>query len=382
MVRFLLAALLILLVPGSALAATVAGDRTVVLTEAPVDNTYLVGTDVTVTVPLPADLVAAGTSLKVFAPVKGDVMLAGATINVAREVGGDLRAVGGSISIQDDVAGDLILGGGSVTVSGKAKDIRIAGGSVRVTDGSTGPVTIYGTDVFLSGAFAGDVTVVASNTVTLGEGTSIQGALKYNASQQAGIPESVTVLGGVEYTGASTYLPTIEEAKTFALAGTGVFLTVKFIAALVLTGLLAGLFPVFTEKLTQRVLRRRPGQVVLLALLGFGIFVATPVFILLLLVSFVGIGLAVLLGILYALLFVLAYVYAAVLVGALIAHFAFKRDIFTWRWALLGVLALQILDFIPYVGPIAVSVLSAAAAGTIALIAYRFAFKRLANDPL
>ncbi len=382
MVRFLTAALLLLLIPGSVLAATVAGDRTLVLTEAPIDNTYLVGTDVTVTVPLPADLTAAGTTLKVFSPVEGDVMLAGATINVAREVGGDLRALGGSISIQDDVTGDLVLGGGAITVSGKAKDIRIAGATVRVTDGSTGPVTIYGADVFISGEFAGDVHVVASNSFTIGEGTVIEGALKYNAPQQAAVPATAQINGGVEYTGSSTYLPTIEEAQTFALAGAGVFMLVKLIAALVLTGLLAGLFPLFTNRVADRVLGRRPGQFVLLALLGFGIFVAAPFLILLLLVSFVGIGLAFLLGVLYALLFMLAYVYAAVLAGAAIARFAFKRHTYSWRWALVGVLVLQVIDFIPYMGPIAVSVLSAAAAGAIAMLAYRFLFKRLADEPL
>lgn len=382
MVRSTLAALLLLLVPGISFAATVAGDTTLVLTEAPIDNTYLVGTDITVTVPLPADLVGGGTALKVFAPVAGDVLLAGATVNVAREVGGDLRALGGSISIQDDVAGDLILGGGAVTVSGKAKDIRIAGGTVRVTDGSTGPVTIYGADVFLSGDFAADVEVVSSNSISIGEGTLIRGTLKYNAPQEASIPESAQIDGGVEYTGRSAYLPTIEEARTFALAGAGVFVLVKLLSALVLAGLIAGLFPVLAHKVVERTLGVRPGKFTVLALLGFAVFVATPVFILLLTVSFVGIGLALVLAAGYALLFMLAYVYAGIIAGAALAKHVFKRSTFNWRHALLGVLVLHIVAAVPYVGNIVVAVLSAAAAGALMITLYRFAFKGLADEPL
>lgn len=382
MVRSLLAALLTFLIPSLVLAATVAGERTLVLNEAPIDNTYLVGTDVTVTAPLPADLVAGGTTLNVFAPVAGDVMLAGATINVAREVGGDLRAAAGSISIQDDVAGDLVLGGGAITVSGKANDIRIAGGTVRVTDGSMGPATIYGADVFLSGEFGGDVEVVSSNSVTIGEGTIIRGSLKYNAPQQAAIPASAVIEGGVEYTGRSAYLPTIEEAQTFALAGAGVFMLVKVIAMLVLVGLIAGLFPTFAERVVDRIRGKRPGKFILLALLGFGIFVAAPVLILLLLVSFVGIGVALILMALYALLFMLAYVYAAILLGALVAQLIFKRSVFTWRHALMGALVLQLIGMVPYIGGVLVAVLAAASAGSIVITVYRFSFTRLAEDPL
>ncbi len=367
--------LMLLLTPGAVSAATLASARTLVISEAPAENLYLAGTDITVTVPLPADLLALGGTLSLSAPVAGDALLGGGTVSVLHPVEGDVRAVGGQITVSAPITGDLMLAGGSVVASTTARDTRIIGGTVRLT-GSGGPVVIYGADVTLSGNFDGDVEIIASDRITLAEGTRIAGTFEYDAPQQAAIPASAEITGAVTYIGDSSYLPTIEQAKTFALAGASVLFVVKVIAVLILAGLFAGLFPVFSQRVADKALSRTPGRFALLGLLGFGMVFATPMLVLLLMVSFVGIGVAFFLGTAYILLLMLGYIYAGILAGAALSRGLMKRTQVTWKFALLGMLALYLISVVPVVGGLVSFVLFLVATGSIISILFHFAFTR------
>ncbi|MDQ1299493.1 MAG: hypothetical protein QG636_161 [Patescibacteria group bacterium] len=370
-----------LVLPASLSAATFVSARTLVVSESPLDNAYLAGTDVTVAAPLPGDLLAAGGTISIAATVVGDATVAGGTVSVTRPVEGDLRAAGAQVIVSAPVSGDLVLAGGTVTASSTATDTRIIGGAVRVT-GSGGKVVVYGAEVYLSGTFEGNVEVTASDRLTLLEGTVINGSLRYDAPQEVAIPASAAILNGVTYTGASSYLPTIEQAKTFAIAGASVFLLVRILAVLIAAALLAGLFPVFAQAVADRALSRSPGRFALLVLLGFGVVFATPVFIFILLVSFVGMGVGFLLLTLYLFLLMLGYLYAGVLAGAALGRGLLKREIVTWKLAILGMLVLYLTSIVPVVGGIILFILFFAATGTIVVLAHRFAFGRIQEDPI
>jgi hypothetical protein len=252
---------------------------------------------------------------------------------------------------------------------------------VKLLGGASGPVIIYGSDITLAGDFKGDVTIEASNSVTISDGTHIHGALRYNAPQQITTPASAVIDGGATYIGSSTFLPTSKEAHTFAIAGATILFIVHLLAVLVLAGLLAGLFPLFTERVAERTLATNSvGRFVLLALLGFGIFVATPVLIFILLVSFVGIGVAVGLIPLYALFVILAYVYAGILAGAALSRGLLKRYVITWKEAVLGMFVLYLIGIIPFIGLFVKFVLMMAAGGAIASLAFTFAFRRTQDE--
>lgn len=365
-----------LLVPLFASASTLETGRTLVLSNASTTNAYLAGTDITVVTPLAGDLLAAGATVMANASIAGDAMLAGGSVDIEKPVAGDVRVMGGKVTVNAPVAGDLILVGGTVIASSSAKDTRIAGGSVRLT-GAAGPVVIYGSDITLAGEFAGDVTVQASDRITIEDGTHIKGALHYNAPQEITVPPTALVDGGATYIGTSSFLPTTQEAKTFAVAGATILFIVHLFAVLILAGLLAGLFPIFTERVAERTIgAHSPRSFILLTLLGFGIMVATPVLLFLLMVSFVGIGVAFLLGALYALFLMLAYVYAGILAGAALAQGLFKRYVITWKEAVMGMFVLYLVGSIPVLGAFVKLVLIMAAGGAIAALAYAFAFRR------
>lgn len=366
--------------PSTAAAATYVNARTVVVAEPPEGNAYLAGTDVTVAVPLPKDVLAAGGTLTLAAPVEGDALLAGGTVTVERPVSGDVRAAGAHVIVSAPVSGDLAIAGGTVIASSTASDLRVIGGTVHVT-GSGGKAVIYGANITLAGTFAGDVEVIASDRFTLAEGTRVEGALRYDAPQQAEIPTSATIAGEVTYIGGSSYLPTVEQAKTFALAGASVFFVVRILAVVIAAALLAGLFPQFTQAVADRVLSRTPGRFALLALLGFAIVFAAPVLIFLLLVSFVGMAAAFLLLAAYLLLIMLGYLYAGIVAGAALGRNLLKRPYVTWKLALLGMLVLYLVGMVPVLGGLVVFVLFLAGTGAIVAIAFRFAFARYAEEP-
>ena len=366
----------ILLIPWLTQGATLEGQRNVVLSEAPAGNTYLAGSNVAIIASVPADLTAAGANVVVSAPVGGDVLIAGGTLDIDQPVAGDVRAAGARIIIDAPVAGDVAALGGVVLVNGRANDIQVMGGTVRLTGGADGSVSVYGSDVFIAGEYGGDVEVSASDRITVAEGTVIHGAFRYNAPQTATIAQSAVVTGGIVYTGAASYLPSPEEARRYAIAGAGVFFLVKALAALVAAGLVVGLFPRLSKRIVQRALVPEPRPLFLRSLLGLALIVLTPILLILLAVSFVGIGIALIGGALYFLLIMLSYVYAGLLVGSVFLRMVVKRHVATWKAAILGMFLLYVVSLVPIVGGLIAFVFMLLSAGTLALISYEFAWKR------
>ncbi len=371
--------LLVASIPLQAGAATVTAARTVVISEPKSTNLYLAGTDITIAAPLGEDVLAIGATIVSSAVVMGDVLFGGAHVDVRKEVIGDVRLIGGELLIDAPVGGDIIALGATVVASSTAQNTHLVGGLVRV-QGSGGDVTVYGADVYLSGTIAGDVHVVASDKLFVAEGTTITGALEYDAPQQIVVPATATISGGVTYTGSSTFLPTNEEAKRFAIAGAGVLLITRIIAIAIAAGVVVGLFPVLANLVVDRTIRRTPKRFILLALLGFAAIVATPILILFLLVSFVGIALAILLSALYVLMLLLAYLYAGLISGAALSQALFKREHCTWRTAVMGTLVLYIVGLVPVLGVLVICVITSAALGALMAIVYRKAFGSAQED--
>jgi len=374
--------LFLAVIPFTSHAATFTSDRNLISSDSTPGNSYLAGGSVTVVAPVEGDLSAAGGSITVSAPVAGDALLAGGSVSFTKPVAGDARIAGGSVTVSAPVAGDLFVAAGNFTEdSGTASTLFVSAITARLLSGSAGPVTVYGSTVYLAGTFAGDVRVVASDRVVLSAQTHIKGTLTYEAPEAMKIPSGALIDGGTTYAGAS-FLPTGQETEAFALAGVGVFLFVKILGALIATGLIAGLFPAAADRIAERVLARRFRRTALYTLLGFAIAVAAPVLILLLALTFVGLGLALITASLYVLALSLAYCYAGVIVGAKLARYVFKRNFFTWRDAVAGMLLLSVIALIPVVGPLLHYLVWAAALGSLVSLGYEHAFASDAAEPL
>jgi len=377
MSRFLLALFVSLLIPASAFAAgspaSFSAARSLLAASSSPGNAYAAGISVVITAPVAGDLSAVGGGIVSAAPVAGDEFLLAGSIGSRAPVAGDLRAVGGSITVEKPVGGDLIVFGFSVYDSGRAGgSVFIAAWNATLTSGALGQVTIYGNNVSLAGDFAGDVTITAGSHLALAPNTTIHGKLSYEAPEMAAIPASATIIGGVEYKNVS-YLPDAGTSRILAFMSVGFFLLVRILGALILAGLLAGLFPRLAEVMTERAHTARPRNILLTMLLGFAILVATPILFVLLLLTFVGIGIAFLILILYALVVLLALLYAGVLLGGILVRRYARREIVLWHDGVLGMLVLSLISLVPFIGLLAVFLLTAFTAGALIIIFFDFA---------
>jgi hypothetical protein len=374
----LAAILLLTLAPASVFAApepaSFSAARSLIEASTSPGNAYLAGASVVVTAPVEGDLTAVGGSVLATAPVAGDELLFAGSVNSRGPVAGDVRALGGTITILGPVTGDLTGFGFSVRDSGRASgSVFIAAIDVSLTDGSDGPVTLYGNNVSLAGNFSGNVSVLASGRVTLAPNTTIQGKLSYESPEPALIPASAKVAGGVHYTSTS-YLPDAGTSRILAILSVGFFLFVRILGALLLAGLLAGLFPHLAETIAEYAFTRPVRSVLLTMLLGFAILVATPVLFILLTLTFVGIGLALLLFVLYALMTILAVMYAGILLGSFFARRFRHRETVLWRDGVVGTLALSLISLVPVIGFILFVLLTVFSAGALLQLFFRTAF--------
>lgn len=372
--------LLVFLIPASALAAQAPASfvaaRSLVVASSSPGNSYAAGVSVVITAPVKGDLSAVGGSIVIAAPIAGDELLFAGSISSRATVAGDLRALGGSVNIKESVAGDIAAFGYSVQDFGRASgSVFIVGIDAAVTNGASGPVTIYGNNVSLAGDFAGNVKVFMSGHLTLAASTTIRGKLSYEAPERASIPASATIIGGVEYTNAS-YLPDAGTSRILALVSIGFFVFARILGALILAGLFAGLFPKLAQTIVNRAVTRRPQSILLTILLGFAIFIVTPVLFILLALTLVGIGLALLLFFAYALMGLLALIYAGILVGSMMARRFARRETILWRDGVLGMLILSLVALVPVIGLFVVFLFATFSAGALALTFFHFVFPR------
>lgn len=378
--RLALVLALAAVLPMAAHAATFSGAQTVTVADAPPDNLYLAGTNVSLGADAPADVAAIGASVRTQGAIGADGLLAGGTVAVTGPVGGDLRAIGAQLTIASPVAGDVVVAGGTVSIGSSTGAVTAAGASVRFSGSAHGPVTLYGADVSLGGEIQGDVTIVATDRLTVDKGTHIHGTLRYNAPQKIELPDGV-VDGLMIYTGSYAYIPTNEEAHRFAVAGAGIYFIVKALASVIVAGFLSVLFPAAVLGITDDALFRSPKRTLLLTLLGLAVMVGVPLLILVLCLSIVGIGAALLLGSLYMLLFVLSYAAAGILAGALITKLiARRRDSValrvSWKTAALGTLALFFLSWIPYLGLLVSILFTVLSSGALSVAFFDAALRR------
>jgi hypothetical protein len=353
--------------------ASFSAAQSLIATSSSLGNSYVAGASVVVTAPIAGDFLAVGGSVITAAPVAGDDFIIAGSIDSRARVSGDLRAAGWSVNVDEPVAGDLVVVGYSVRDIGRALgSVFIIAANVTL-GGAGGPVMIYGNNIALSGDFAGDVQVVSSGHIALAPDTVIHGKLSYEAPEMATIPDSATIAGGVTYTNAS-YLPDAGTSRMLVFLSIGFFIIARIIGALILAGLLAGLFPKLAEAVIQRARSGRPRDILLALLLGFAILVATPIVIALLLLTFVGIGLALLTLVLYALLLLLAIMYSGILVGGLLVRRFVGREQILWHDGVLGMAVVSLIALVPIIGFFAALLLACFSAGTLLQMFFHFAF--------
>jgi hypothetical protein len=316
-----------------------------------------------------SDYFGAGGMLNLTEPVEGDAILTGGHVSTASEVKGDLVAVGGEVSVGGAIGDDLYAAGGSVQfdaiVNGNA---RVAGGDINV-----GPATIVaggvsltggqivfegvaqkylqasGGSVRLDGEVIGDAEIRAKELV-IGPSARIGGRLIYHGPSEPTVPEGAVISGGIEFheQDVGRYLHDVQPEVRDAATGLGTFLW--FLGVFVAGALFVLLLPGFTSEAAAAIGRKPLPSLGL----GLAILLCVPFVAVVLLITIIGIPVALLLMSLYLLVLFLGWITAALFVAQRgLAALRPGRPV-TRGWQLLalllGLVVLWLLRQVPLVG--------------------------------
>jgi hypothetical protein len=335
---------------------------------------FVFGGSVRVGQPVPGDLIAAGGNVDVDAPVSGDAVLVGGNLRVSAAIGQDVYAAAGRLVVDAPVGRNVRIGGGQVDFGPKgtvAGNVTVGGGQVSLRSAIKGSVRVGGGRVLIDAPVDGDVESAAGH-LTLGPNARIGGALRYRSGEALERDPAAQVAGAV------TQLPLPGRGASAAArdhgfaeragggwAGPGWFWTLGLMA---IAAVLVGALPVTSQRVADG-LRARPGWSLLW---GFIALVCIPVAALILLVSIIGIPLALLLVLLYLALLLVGYVASGVALGqwALARWKADAAGRTAWRVAsaMAAVLLLALLGSVPFVGGFVALLAMLAGIGAIALL--------------
>lgn len=316
-----------------------------------------------VTVPagevIETDYFAAGEIVEISGTVKGDVYIAAGEVLVDGTVDGDLLAAGGTVKLLGTVSQDVRVVGGEVTVSGLiGRNVTLAGGTVELTNTATvqGGLVAAGGNVSLAGPVEGYVKIAAGNlTVSnrvggkldaavgemrLTSRAVIAGDLTYLSDKEASVDELAQVAGHVTWNRPS------EEMRPGMDLGAGlVFKLLSFVSTLIVGLLLIGIFPHFSGT-TVSTLRKRPWASLGL---GFAVFAAGPIVLLIIAVTVVGIPLALILLALYLISLYLAKIFVISWAGTSILQ-RWGKEERTFRAFFTGLILYFLITLVPFLG--------------------------------
>jgi len=310
------------------------------------DDVYAAGGAVTVDGTINGDLVAAGGMVVVNGKVTGSVMAAGGTVIVNGEVGHTVRAAGGSVTVNGVVGRDVVIAGGTLVLADRAKvpgDVLCAGGNAEISGDIGGDVKGSAGNMVLSARVGGNVEVEAEN-LKLTPTARVEGNLTYTSENAAKLEP------GAQVGGATTRkLPEREtrEDRGWPFFGLG-WEIFGFLAALVVGVIGILLIPGRTRGVSDA-LRSRPWHS--LAWGALLLFV-TPIAIVVMCVTLIGIPLALMTLALYLIALYLCQVIVGLVLGRWILHYL--REVDTKAMMVgalaLGLIILAILRVIPFLG--------------------------------
>ena len=368
-ITFLAAALLVFSfgVPVQAAEVRVGEQVLITQSESINENVYAAGGQVTVSGTSNEDILITGGRVVVNGQVAGDAAIAGGSVDIFETVNGDVRVAGGQVTIGQSVSGDVVVLGGSVsilpdvTVGG---DLLVVGGAVFMDGAVSGDARLVAGELALNGSVQGDVNARVQDVV-FGENASIGGDFAYRTDEEVEIPASVTIGGEVQFT---EYERTPQDVAAAPLAGIGIGLILfQLVIFIVATVVMVLVFPKLSHEVGVATTTRKAWRY---AGVGFATLILLPVAALILFVSIIGAFLGGMALIAYIALIAVAKAMTGITVGAYISRWTQKEAIVSWKWALLGVVVIELLALIPFFGWLVLFVFFIITLGAITLGVY------------
>lgn len=333
---------------------------------------FATGDTVTISGTVEGDAYIAGGTVMVDGTIKGDLFVAGGTVSIYGPILHDVRAMGGTITIQAPISGNVTVAGGTVTFEKEAtvKGSVLAGaGTLNLSSIVEKSIRAGAGSMTVNNQVNGDL-LAGVGTLTLLPDAKIKGNLTYWSEQEFVTSGNATVSGAIvrqeppqQYKDRDQYQNIARTGmKKFAGAMAGLTLVSHMLWGLLLFGIGMLLFratPVFTQKTIQGVTQSPWNKF----LTGLMIVIVVPIVGVLLLITVVGIPVAISVFFGLGIVTVVTHIYSSLFVGTKIVEY-FHSTNRTLAY-FIGLVSMFMLTFIPVIGGLAKGILGLIVLGAI-----------------
>lgn len=324
-------------------------------------NLYAASNNITIDGEIKGDLIAVAQVITINGRLDGDLIATAQTIIVNGEVNGSVRLLANTANLNGQIARNVNFAGNSLNVGENAKinwDLLSAAINTNIRGLIQGNVYGSGDNFILSGTVAKDFNFSKhqGKNITLSQEAIIGGDLNYNQDTELILKTGANISGNINLTEKENNKKTNNYLWSLLYS---IFATI--LIGLVLISLGKKLIP----------LLREAGEDKAALSLGLGLltFLISPVIITLLMITVVGIPLALILLIALIILFFLGKVFTTIFIGREFIRLVYHKKRKTLITPLIaGVIITCLLFSLPYIGWI-LSLL-AASFGFGALILY------------
>ncbi|MGQ0385170.1 MAG: hypothetical protein ACT4UP_10880 [Gammaproteobacteria bacterium] len=328
------------------------------------DTRLSAGDEVVLDEPVEGHAFVAAGRVEIRERVEKSAFVTGGDVSLTGDVGRNVYAAGGDVRVAGEIGGRLRAAGGTVQLLSTGKvhgNATLAGGSI-VVDGEVGErLRAFGESILINGRIGGDVEV-AGESIRIGPDARIGGRVEYRSGSDVQVDPAAQVEGGVmEVDRDKRWLRRVGHGAAIA-GGISISFGMMLVGALMIL-----LAPRFSREAAGAVASKP------LQSLGLGcvMLIGIPFALVVLLVTIVGIPLALLLGLGYAVLLLFGYLVGAIFVGDFVAAKAGKDKIESswWRvlFLLLALIALAIVKQLPMLGGLIVFLLFLAGIGAFTM---------------
>ncbi|NTU69396.1 polymer-forming cytoskeletal protein [bacterium] len=303
------------------------------------NDVYAASGNVSVNGKIEGDLAAVGGQVVVSGEVTEDILIAGGSVTISGKINDDVRMLGGTLTISGEILGDLVVVGGTVDIQDKAKisgDVKVGSGSLRIA-GETGSVD------------------VAVGSVVIASTAKVNGDFVYFSEADSVIETGSMIKGG------TTHNKPQADKKDFFNMYIGSKIA-SMLMTLIAVLFLYLVFPNKSQKIAENVKKSFWKNV----LVGLGFLVLSPVVLILLMVTMLGMHLAFNGFALYGVILYIGKVFAIVSLALIIKNMIdkdSKDNKLSWVLFVLSILIYYFLKMIPIVGWLAVTLLYLSAVG-------------------
>lgn len=293
------------------------------------------------------DLYAAGDSVTISdsETVNGNAFVFGDTVTVNGQIGGDLFVIANTLNIDGgQIYGNVFAMANTITLNGLIYDLYAVCDTLNVAyDGLTyRDLKVTCNTASINGVIGKDVNIEARKSLTIESDCYIYGNLNYSAQSEIAVADGL-VMGDINYSDLSV------TSSSGSVLGYLISLLTILVFTLVVWLVASKLAPKFYGRLTSM----EPKKMALSILIGLLAIIITPIIIMLLMMTVIGMPVALSLLAIYMIAVVLSFAMAVMGIAAKLAQ---KVKSLAKLNNLLAVIIVTIvlwaLSLIPYAGPV------------------------------